>query len=471
MTSDPRRPDLRGLFAPRSIAIIGASDRNVFSALAASCLKAVDYQGQVFGVNREGKVAHGYPGYTSCVAIGQPVDCAYIGVPSAAVIPAIAEAAQAGIRNFVVVSGGFAETGAAGLEAQAELQALARREGLNILGPNCLGYFNLVARTSVGALTATDLPRPGSVALISASGAMASQVLRFCERQGIGISHAIATGNEAVLGAAEILAYLVEDPDVRAIGLFLEEIRNPDLFAQAAEAARRARKPIVVLKVGASPCAAKVASAHTGAVTGDDAAFDALCDRLAMIRVRGFEELAVTAALIAATGPLSGKGAAFISMSGGACELVADLAGAAGLDLPDFSPATRAKLEALIAAGGLAQVHNPLDLTGAVARDTATWGKILDAIAEDGFGAIIAQTEQPSEWERTPTIEAVMADIATGLRRHAPRALMMGTIGVPLKDYDRDFLRDAGGGLIVPGASVGVPALANALRWSRMVAG
>lgn len=469
---DSKARDLRGLFHPRSIAIVGASERNVFSALAATCLRAVDYRGKVFAVNREGKMAHGFPGHASCRAIGEPVDAAYIGVPSASVLPAIEEAAAAGIRNFVVVSGGFAETGPAGAEAQARLQDLCRREGLNLLGPNCLGHFNIGAGTAVGALTVDALPRPGPVAFVSASGALVSQMLRYCRRQNIGVSHGIATGNEAVLSAADIITHLVGDPDVRAIALFFEGVRDPDRFVAACRAARRARKPIVILKVGRSPLAKTVARAHTGTDTGDDAAFDALCAEHGLIRVDSLEELAVTAALIAETGPLQDKGLAFISMSGGACEIMADQAHAHGLPVPDYSPATRAALVDLVAAGGLGSVYNPLDLTGAVARDTGLWEKVIDAMAADaGIGTIVAQCDQPTQWERTPTIERVFENLAVALAKHrrAPRALFMSTMTAPLGPYDREFQAAAGSGLILPNIATGVAALAKAMWWSRHV--
>jgi acetate---CoA ligase (ADP-forming) len=469
MAQDTKR-DLTGLFAPKSIAIIGASERNVFSVMLASNLRAVGYKGKAFAVNRDGKPAHGFPGFPSVAAIGEPVDAAYVGIPSASVIPAIEDAAACGIRNFVVVSGGFAETGPAGAEAQAALRAVADRLGLNILGPNCLGHINFSASAAVGALTVESSPPVGGLALVSASGALVSQMVRFAERQNIGLSHAIASGNEAVLNAGEIIAALVEDPKVRAIGLFLEEPRDLDRFIEAAKAARAARKAIVVVKVGASPIAATVAQAHTGAVTGDDAAFDRLCDDYGLVRVNTLEDLVITGALLAERGVLPTGGAAFISMSGGACELVADAAARDGLDLAAFAPEVSARLHELVAAGGLGSVNNPLDLTGAVARNTELWEDIYDTIAQDpGVGVIVALTDQPSQWERTETIEKVLASIARAQVKHGKRSLFVNSFTSFFSDYDREFQEDAKLGVILPSIGSGVTAIARAVWWAKHI--
>jgi acyl-CoA synthetase (NDP forming) len=463
--------DLTGLLNPRSIAVIGASERNVFSVMLASNLRAVGYQGKVFAVNREAKPAHGFPGYKSCAEIGEPVDAAYVGLPSASVIPAIEDAAACGIRNFVVVAGGFAETGEAGAEAQQALRAVADRLGLNILGPNCLGHINFSDSSAVGALTVEASCPVGGLALVSASGALVSQMVRFAERQNIGLSHVIASGNEAVVGAGELIEHLVGDPKVKAIGLFLEEIRNPEAFVAAAKAARAAKKAIVVVKVGQSEIAKTVAKAHTGAHTGDDAAFDALCEEHALVRVDTLEDLVITGALLAERGVLPAKGAAFISMSGGACELVADAAAREGLELPAFAPAVYERLHELVAGGGLASVNNPLDLTGAVARNTELWEDIYDTIAEDErIGVIVALTDQPSQWERTETIEKVFASIARAQAKHGKRSLFVNSFTSFFSDYDRQFQEDAQLGLIMPSIGSGVTAIAKALWWARKVA-
>ena len=472
MSASNQKRDLTGLLNPRSVAIIGASERNVFSVMLASNLRAVDYQGKVFAVNRDGKDAHGYPGFPSCAAIGEPVDAAYVGIPSASVIPAIEDAAACGIRNFVVVSGGFAETGEAGVEAQKALRAVADRLGLNILGPNCLGHMNFSDSSAVGALTVESSPPVGGLALVSASGALVSQMIRFAERQNIGLSHAIASGNEAVVNAGDIIAHLVDDPKVSAIGLFLEEAREPDNFIAAIRAAREAKKPIVVVKVGQSAISKMVARAHTGADTGDDAAFDALCEEYALVRVNTLEDLVVTGALLAERGVLPAGGAAFISMSGGACELVADAAAREGLELPAFAPAVYERLHELVAGGGLASVNNPLDLTGAVARNTELWEDIYDTIAQDaGIGVIVALTDQPSQWERTQTIEKVFASIARAQAKHGKRSLFVNSFTSIFSDYDREFQADAKLGVILPSIGSGVTAIAKAIWWAKKVGG
>lgn len=460
--------DLRRLFEPRSVAMIGASEKSLFSHLAAQCLAAVRFEGPVFAVNPGANNAHGFPGFTSCKAIGQLIDAAYVAVPARFVIEAVEEAAEAGIRNFVVVSSGFGEVGGGAAEAQAALGRFCALKGINMLGPNGLGYFNLLDRTALGALTVSELPDPGAIAIVSASGAVASQMLRFCKRQAVGVSHAIALGNEADVSSADILSYLVDHPRVRAIAMFQEAVKDPEGLAIAAAAARNGTKPIVVLKAGSSERAGAVAAAHTGALVGDDSKFNAFCDKFGLLRVRNLEDLIVTAATIAETGPLTRPGVGFVSTSGGACEIIADIADECGLDVPEFSPPVHAVLLEKISAGGMGQsVNNPLDLTGAVARDPSLWESVMDQVIGDPrIGVAVAHMDPPSQWGSSPVTASVFRHIACTMRRNGKQALMMATYAAAMEESDHAFKIDAGVGFILPSIATGIPALVNAARWT-----
>ena len=354
---------LEGLINPRSVAIVGASDRNHFSNLAMNALRRVGFEGATHLVNRRGSAYD-----QACAAdvgqIGEAVDAAFLCVPSDALLGAISDGVAAGIRNYVIVSGGFAEIGGEGARRQDELKAFCDAHDVRVLGPNCLGFRNMLDRVALGSIPYVQQSVPGSIAVVAVSGSVATMVATYGIQQGVGFTHVIATGNEMNVTAADLIDYLVDIPEVEAITVFLEAVNDTAALESAALRARAARKPIVAIKAGSAPATAALAAAHTNAVVGDDRVFDAACDRLGIVRVATIEALVTTAAAIAAAGPIRRPGVALVSISGGICELASDVGAEAGVHFPAFSDDTRAALGEVLS--DLGQINNPLDLTGAV---------------------------------------------------------------------------------------------------------
>src|SRR5579863_571512 len=375
------RHRLDSLFAPASVAIIGASERNHYSNLAMRALRGLDFQGTIRLVNQRGAPAYGMASVTWCAELPEPVETAYLCVPLAGVLDTARDAIAAGIQNLVIVSSGFAELGSEGAEREAELQRMSAAAGVRVLGPNCLGFRNNLARVALGSIPFVEQPTAPSIAVISASGSVATMISQYGIQQGVGFTHVIATGNEMDVRTADIIDYLAGIDEVKAIAVFLESVRDAPAFIAAAELARAAGKPIVVLKIGSAEITAAVAAAHTGALVGDDRVFDALCDRHAIVRVTTIEELLLTAATLAAVGPIAKPGLAFVSISGGICEIAGDVAEAEGVCVPQFAESTRAELASVLS--DLGQMHNPLDLTGAAVRDEAMWLKVPEIISRD----------------------------------------------------------------------------------------
>jgi enoyl-CoA hydratase/carnithine racemase/succinyl-CoA synthetase alpha subunit len=253
---------LARLFQPRSIVLVGATDRSFWSVSAFDNLKRFEYPGRIHLVNPKGGTVHGLAAATGCAAVGEPIDSALLMVPEAALPDTFEDLRAAGIAGAVILSSGFAEIGAEGAARQQALAAQARAAGIRLIGPNCLGFANFVARTP---LWTTPLRRPmpnASLAIVSQSGALAGQLEQFAYQQRIALTHMVSTGNEADLTVADAIDYLAGQPEPRAIALFLESVRDPAQFIAATEAARNAGKPVVVLKVGSSEAAAKAAGAH-----------------------------------------------------------------------------------------------------------------------------------------------------------------------------------------------------------------
>lgn len=457
---------LHGLIAPRSVAIVGGSERNHYSVLAMRAIRGVGFDGRLHMINRRGADAFGLPGITSCAAIGEPVDAALLAVPVDGLLDAAEEAIAAGIRNLVIVTSGFAELGGEGTAREAALLDLCNRTGARVLGPNSLGFRNTIDRVALGSIPFMPQPLPGSIAIISASGSVTSAVNLYGIQQGVGFTHLIATGNEMNVTSADLIDYLVDVPEVRAIALFLESVRAAPAFARAAAKAHAARKPVVVLKVGAAEATAAVAAAHTGALVGDDHVFDAACDRLAIVRVSSIEDLVMTSATLAAAGPIDPPGVAFVSMSGGSCEIASDLAEAEGVRMPPFSEATRVAMAQVVS--DLGTTHNPLDLTGAVLRDEPMWLKVSDLIGDDpAFGLMMVNWDVPNVAE--PPLPGTLSTIGDMINTARVPALVVTNFARPINEYGRAWLDRHNIPFTLPGLGDGMKAVGRLSWWSERI--
>lgn len=451
-------------FRPRSVAMVGATDKSAWSQLIHANFGAMGYTGDVWLVNKRGTPAHGRQAAASCRDLPGIPDIAYIFVPTEAVGDAIADVAEAGIRNALVLSSGYAEAGADGTQKQQALIDYAREQGVTLLGPNSLGFINYADHIPVSPFPVGSDFLAGNLAIVSQSGATTNVIAHFAQQQGIGLSYAIATGNEADLDTARVIDYLIEDDATRVIAVFAETIKNPAAFRVAARKAAVTGKPLIVLKVGRTELASQLAQAHTGSVTGDDRIFDVVCMQDNIIRVSSIEEMVTTAGLLAHTGPLDG-GVAIISISGGACELIADGAEAANLDLPVFSQATSTALADVISDYG--SIFNPLDVTGAAVRDPSMFERILKILAADpaiGLTACVYDLPRGSE---DFTDRTTLRSIGAGLAASRTPGVLINQAIRPVGDYSRALMGELGIPAIVGGLDLAVNALAAAQRWSQ----
>lgn len=461
---------LKPLFKPRSVALVGASDRNPWCGLALQNLLATGFDGPVHLINKSGSQALGRATVTSCAAIGAPVDAAFIAVPAAALGEAIEDLAAGGIRYGVVVTSGFAELGGEGAAEQDRLFARAAELGVTLFGPNSLGFLNFADGSALG-----PLPMPqsiidgGRVAIISQSGATTHAIQEYAARQGIGVAYAVALGNEAQVDLAQTIEFMIDDDRVSAIAVYAETIRNPDRFIAACERALELAKPILVLKVGAGEVAASVAQAHTGALVGDDRIFDAVCRRHGVIRVRSLEQMMNTAHLLTYTGVMDPRPVAALSMSGGACGMIADLLEAADVPFAPLSAATRERLKAILPAYGTP--NNPLDITGAAMADQTIYPRSIEALGTDpDIGLILCIQDLPmSEEERSPLVRMVSEQVAEGFAAVSQKALLIGQTARQVTAFGRDYAASLG----IPFVGFSMYEIAQAIgagrRWSARV--
>lgn len=425
------RTSIERLFKPRSIALVGATERSIWSIAAIGNLKRFGFAGRIHLVNPRGGTIFGRSAATTCAAVGEEIDAALLMVPESKMIEVFEDLRQAHVGGAVILSAGFAEIGDAGAERQRQIAAAAREADIRILGPNCLGFANFAANTPIWT-TPLRRPMPGaSVAIVSQSGALAGQLEQFAYQQRVGLTHMISTGNEADITVADAIEYLAAQPEPRAIALFLESVRDPRRFENAIAAANAAGRPVIVLKVGSSEATARAAQAHTGALVGNDRIFDALCLRLGMSRVRSLEELVVTTDLFARLGSIRQKGLAFVAMSGGMCEIATDQAESEGVPLPKLAKETLSELRQTLPA--LATPSNPLDVTGAAMLEPELVTRSLAVLARDpAVGVLGFVFDSPLKEDENGFARKFIGNIGAGFKAGGKPAVMISHTFMPV---------------------------------------
>jgi acetate---CoA ligase (ADP-forming) len=326
----------QALFAPRRIALIGAStDPTRLTARAQIYLRRHGFTGELFPVNPRADVVLGEKAYPTLRDVPGAIDFAYILVNTQTVEAAMRDCADRGVPVACVLADGFAETGPEGLALQQRIVACARAGGVRLLGPNSMGVINIPTATacSVNAVLEAGTLLPGRWSLVSHSGSMMGTIASRAAGRGRGFAKIVGTGNEADLTAGEIANLLVDDPETDVILLFLETIRQPELFEQAARRAHAAGKPIVAYKLGRSAAGAKLATTHTGALAGSDAAVDAFFRAIGIVRVDQIETLLeLPPLLLGRTPPVAPKRAvSIVTTTGGGGAMVVDRLGMAGI--------------------------------------------------------------------------------------------------------------------------------------------
>ncbi|HEX7967749.1 MAG TPA: acetate--CoA ligase family protein, partial [Stellaceae bacterium] len=406
-------------FAPATIAVIGASpDKTKIRGRLLHALRENGYDGRLYPVNPSYREIDGLPCFPSLAAIGAPVDLALVAIPAETVLASLEECAAARVGHAVIISSGFAEQGGAQTRLQDEIAALARRTGMRISGPNGEGFHNELKHVAATFSPAVDR-KPGEepleasarrIGIVAQSGGMGFALYNRGRAMGLSFSYVATTGNEADLTASDFFAYMAQDPATAAIMLFLESVRDPEAFHAAAAAAAEHGKPVVVVKIGHSPAGERAAQSHTASMAGWNAAYDAAFRRHGIVRAGDPDEAVAIAAAFASAPPARGDRVAVVTASGGAGGWAADSLAAAGLSLPELSPALQREIQGFIPAYGSAR--NPVDITAQAVHSGGLVRAIELLSASPEVDAIVAVVSLASETRMTFDIAALKAIVA-----------------------------------------------------------
>ena len=418
--------DLDALLRPRSIAVIGVSRRR--DSIGGAILRNLidqGFQGPVYPINPNAPFVQSIPAYPSVASVPGEVDLAIIVIPADQVMEAARSCGEKGVRALIVISAGFKETGEEGQKREHALVEVARRYGMRLVGPNCLGIVNTDPNVSMNATFAPVSPPAGRVAFSSQSGALGLAILDYARRLNLGISQFVSVGNKAEVSGNDLIEFWEHDPGTDLILLYLESFGNPRKFTQLARRVART-KPIIAVKSGRTPGGSRAATSHTGALAGSDAAVNALFRQSGVIRTDTIEELFDTAMLLGSQPVPTGPGVAILTNAGGPGIMAADACESAGLTLAKLEQKTVKALKEFLSPA--ASVRNPVDMIASA--DAPSYQRALGLLVTDkNVNAVIVIFVPPLVTGAQEVAGAILAGSAGS--KVPVLSCFMGSHGVP----------------------------------------
>ena len=413
---------LEPLLRPKAVAVIGASDnpariggRPIYSMLKDG------YEGNLFPVNPNRDIVQGLKAYPNISSVPMPVDSAVISVPENIALEVIKECADNGVKSAVVFTSGFAEIGSAGLSAQRQIADISAESGMRILGPNCLGVFNLQAGwfgTFANTLASKKMPT-GPIGIVTQSGAYGGHLFTITQNRGVGTNYWVTTGNEVDIDVAEVIEFYASEPEIKVIISYAVGVKNGERMCRALDAARDAKKPVIFMKVGSTEAGAKAAASHTASLAGEDAIYDGLFSQYGVYRAETTEEMADIAYACQFGRFPDGPKIGLQTISGGIGVQMADAASKKGFEVAPLPKVTQDKITKLIPFAG---VNNPVDFTGQVLNERKLLEDSMRFVIEDAdyHCQILYLASLPiSEFTKDISLE-----IFTALRKRYPEELM-----------------------------------------------
>ena len=436
---DARFASLQPMLCPRSVAVLGASsDPARIGGRPIAYMLGQNFPGRIFPVNPNRSEVQGLRAYASVADLPEIPDVAVIAVAAETAVGVVEALVAAGVKAAIILTAGFAEMNQAGAAAQDRMAAAAQAGGMRLLGPNCLGLFN--ARIGFYPIFSSSFeggwPLPGRIGIASQSGAYGTHLFAAARNRGIGVPICVTTGNEADVTIGDVIGWLAEDGETDVIAAYAEGIREAGSFIAAMEAARAARKPVVMMKVGRSRLGSQAARSHTASIAGDDAVTDAVLAEFGVVRARSTEEMldiayAATRRIYPARNTLG-----VITISGGAGVMISDEAERLGFDMPPLPEAAQAELKALVP---FAAPVNPVDCTAQAFNDLSIIGRFADImVREGGYSSVLAFFTQVGG--AASTAPRLREQLNRTRERFPDRLYALSVIAPPelVRDYEAD---------------------------------
>lgn len=420
-------PNLDSFLAPDSIAVVGASsDMNKIGAAPIRYLLQEGYKGKIYPVNPNAQRIQDLKSYPSIRAIGAPVQLAIFAIPAHLIESALDDAILADVKSIVIFSAGLAETGPQGAQLQKAITKRARKAGVRLLGPNCLGFMNLTKSVyaTFSPVLAMGSATLGHIGMVCQSGAFGAYAYAMARERGVGLSAWITTGNETDISVSDCISWMVDDPQTKVIMAYMEGCNDGVKLRHALSKARLAKKPVIVVKVGRTPLGAITASSHTAALSGEDIVYEAMFKQYGAWRARTIEEFFDIAHCLVTSGMPDNETVGILTVSGGVGVMMADDGEEAGLSLTEMPAHAQELIKEKIP---LASTHNPVDVTGQVTSDPNVLNMAARVMLhEGGYGSLLIFL---SAFGMDPAMQAMQLQLARDLRIDFPgRPIIFSTL-------------------------------------------
>ncbi|MEK3937085.1 acetate--CoA ligase family protein [Sporosarcina sp. FSL W7-1349] len=376
--------NLEALFNPKSVAIIGASpDAKKIGGRPLSYLQRYGFKGAIYPINPKYEEINGLTCYSDILQVPSPVDVAIIALPSQVVIKNLKMCALHGVKSVVIFSAGFGEIGEAGKQEQDKILQIAKEHNIRVLGPNCLGLFNVESGFygTFSTILEEEKPLKSSIGFVSQSGAFGSHVFTLARKQNIGFSYFVATGNEADIDVADCIEFLATDPNTNVIACYIEGVQDGEKLIKAFQLARANQKPVVALKVGRTEVGMKAAMSHTGSIVGSDRVFDTIFSQNGVFRAETIDEFLDVTYAVSQLPPLQGNRVAVFTISGGVGILLADQLAQQQFKLPETPPMVKKQLQSILPIAG---TQNPIDTTAQISYLPNLLEDFMEAVLSSG---------------------------------------------------------------------------------------
>lgn len=398
---------LNPFFSPQGVAVIGASrDPHKLGYGIIRNLLEYHFKGAIYPVNPKAREVLGQKCYSSILKVPEPVDLAVVIVASKFVVQAVKDCGERGIKNLIIPSGGFGETGEEGLAREREIVEFAKENDIRIIGPNCIGTID--THTPVNTTFVHGMPKAGEIGFLSHSGAMCAAVIDWARGAGVGFSRIVSLGNQIDVNETEMLTAMANDSATKVITAYIEGVSEGRSFMKVAQKTSL-QKPLVVIKGGKGESGAKAVASHTGALAGSSEAFDAACKHSGVLQAKTTEELFDWARALAWQPLPKGKRIAILTNAGGPAILAVDAFEAAGLELAHLTDETRAFLKPRIPIAG--SIKNPIDILAG--SGPGTYAVALDALLADPTVDIAVVIQAPQDWFLPASLAEVVGEVAS----------------------------------------------------------
>ncbi len=380
-------PEFEVAFNPKTVAVVGATRKPQFFGDFVASLQLAGFPGRIYPINPSavGQEIHGLKVYPDLVSVPEPIDLVTVSVPAHAVPSVLEDCIAANAKNIQIYTAGFKESGEEkGIALEEKLQEIAKRGGLRIVGPNCMGLHVPASRITTWQMLDRE---PGPVAFLSQSGGHAGAFVIEAPGYGIRVSKVISYGNAAVLDSIDFLEYLATDPETQIICMYLEGVSDGRRLTTLVREINKA-KPVIIWKGGATECGSRAAASHTGSLGGEWEVWDAFFKQTGAVRVDGLEELLNVTMTFRYLRPPAGNRVALVGGGGGNSVAAADTCDRAGLEVPTFSEKTRQELLSFIPAEGTI-LRNPIDIAFAMLDLNVLVRAMEVAAADPSIDAVI----------------------------------------------------------------------------------